>query len=944
MSSIVFTYRIMLRWKLFFCFCLFCSFSLSATADLKDRYNEQSPLIIAGDWEFPPYEFCDSYGEPTGFYVDVLQTILDQLDIPHKFVLKEHLQATWMFDQHEAHLIVDPLPQGHAAPYYFSRSILHDYKMQVAYKKGDNPLPSLDQLPDNSILVIRPNDQTALNTLRRMAPQVRPEKHSPKNALGGLITSTYQYFLWGEESLKWKIKELSIQDRIELDTMSLPTYEVHFASYDQELVERLDDQYARIEQSGELDKLRDKWFYPEREHNDTSPMAIIITVLIFLVSVALWLLNRMVKQRVRVVQGKSNDLENMMRQALSLGNFIVMEYDVMHDRYTNRHGSMLPQGGLTLQQFISHIHPDERETATSRLKDLIEGRSGKWESDLCWNIETDEHPHWRWLHAHSFAETDEKGKTHYVLSTVKDVTSDIEQERRDSELASKYLKLFDSTQIAMSFYDRNGMLIELNENMRQLCEFDENGEAFFRKTCMFDIPLMRDDFDPHSHQQFYVCQRMNYGEAGVDKYIEIRVSPVYNDDELQYYIVTARDITTERQMYMELYQHDRELHKTSTTINQYERELNYLLENSQMWVWKSSLKTQSVSFSRSLRKSDYTQTFKDYMEGLYDDAERQKALQAFNYMRGTDANFNFTLHFRQSLANKGEQWMAISGIPLYDKSGQLTGHIGVVRDVSALIFAQERLKQETIRAEDSGKLKSVFLANMTHEIRTPLNAIVGFSDLLQVIDTPNERQEFIRIIRNNCDMLIRLINDIIEASSMNQGPLAIEAEDVDFAVAFNDICQTLSQRVQEPGVEFLIDNPYQTLPTHLDKGRLQQVITNFTTNAVKYTKQGHIKVGYRIEQNKRSDNGQQDFGIYMYCEDTGTGIPKEKQASVFERFVKLNDFVQGTGLGLSICKNIAERCNGRIGVESEGEGCGSTFWIWIPCELKSSQATIDTNN
>jgi len=146
---------------------------------------------------------------------------------------------------------------------------------------------------------------------------------------------------------------------------------------------------------------------------------------------------------------------------------------------------------------------------------------------------------------------------------------------------------------------------------------------------------------------------------------------------------------------------------------------------------------------------------------------------------------------------------------------------------------------------------------------------------------------------------------------------------VDFAQVFDDICQTLAQRVQEPGVAFVKDNPYKHFVTVLDKGRVQQVLTNFTTNAVKYTHDGHIKVGYRYQQE----------GIYLYCEDTGAGIPKDKQASVFERFVKLNDFVQGTGLGLSICKSIAERCGGKIGVFSEGEGYGSTFWMWIPVEV-----------
>ena len=126
-------------------------------------------------------------------------------------------------------------------------------------------------------------------------------------------------------------------------------------------------------------------------------------------------------------------------------------------------------------------------------------------------------------------------------------------------------------------------------------------------------------------------------------------------------------------------------------------------------------------------------------------------------------------------------------------------------------------------------------------------------------------------------------------------------------------------------VQFIIDNPYESFITKIDKGRIQQVITNFVTNAIKYTHEGHIKVGYEYQE---KDGG----GLYIYCEDTGEGVPQEAQRLIFERFVKLNDFIQGTGLGLSICKAIADACKGSIGVVSEGSGKGSTFWIWIPCE------------
>jgi signal transduction histidine kinase len=270
-------------------------------------------------------------------------------------------------------------------------------------------------------------------------------------------------------------------------------------------------------------------------------------------------------------------------------------------------------------------------------------------------------------------------------------------------------------------------------------------------------------------------------------------------------------------------------------------------------------------------------------------------------------------------------WNVIDSIPIFDKEGKQTGCFGIIRNITPLIQAQELLKEETRRANDSTRLKSVFMANMTHEIRTPLNSIVGFSDLLPMIDSPEDKKEMIRVIMNNCDMLLRLINDILEISTMDGNAIVITPEEVDFARVFDDLCESLSQRVQNPAVAFIKENPYDTLTISVDQRRIQQVVTHFVTNAVKYTQQGHIRVGYKMLSEAPSAKE-----LYIYCEDTGAGIPKEQQPSVFERFVKLNDYVQGTGLGLSICKAIADRYGGAIGVESEGLGHGSTFWLRIP--------------
>ena len=489
-----------------------------------------------------------------------------------------------------------------------------------------------------------------------------------------------------------------------------------------------------------------------------------------------------------------------------------------------------------------------------------------------------------------------------------------------NDLTRRYIQVFNINLVPMSFYGPDGMLIDLNQAMRQLCCFDEAGEAFFRQTCMFDIPLFKDDFDPSSSESFHVCQHMYYPEAGVDRYIEFRLTPAYEDGRLKFYVITARDLTASRLIDREQRQREKELERIARVISRYEEELARLLSSNDMYVWNYSLATEQIVFTRSLCRQEYVETFDEYLDSLFED-ERQLSTDSMKRLLVAPKPFSMVRHFRYSPESDRPQWHAISGMPTFDDQGRLTGLFGVLRCLDDLMNAQEQLRKERTRAEASGMMKSAFLANMTHEIRTPLNAIVGFSDLLQVVDDPADRQEFIRIIRNNCDMLLRLINDILESADTGQ-ILTIEPAEVDIAETFDDICQTLQQRVQEPGVQFLKDNPYEHFRTSLDKGRVQQVITNFVTNAVKYTRQGHIKVGYRYEKG----------GLYFYCEDTGTGIPKDKQDSVFERFVKLNDFVQGTGLGLSICRSIAERCGGKIGVTSDGEDTGSTFWMWIPCE------------
>ena len=716
--------------------------------------------------------------------------------------------------------------------------------------------------------------------------------------------------------MKLKVDE-KVNHDIEFCDIDIPAAAMHAIGHDEELISMIDDLYARYEQMGRLKPIYDHWLNPENKHDNSSPLAFIIIGIALAVALVVFILNQIIRLRVRKSVKEAVDVNNMKEMALSVCDLYVLETDVFTDHTVNYHGNLLPPKGYDVKQLMHHVHPNDIPELLEATRMLKAGEIRHHSMTLRWNVGTDKAPVWHYLKGNSVIDTKRRD---YLFITAKDVTKEIEDEKAERELGKKYQTIFDTNLVAMSFYDADGHLLDMNSNMRTLASINEESEQYFRNENLFDAALIRDEYPVGCREPFHTCQRMRYPDLGIDKYIEFRISPTFNaDGSLHFYIVTARDITEERAMHLRLREMNAQLSEVNEATSVYEQQLHYLLEKSDMYVWWFDLITRQIRFSRSLQKEEFSMTREEYINCMAEDDREDADRNLMEVMmKGKDFNTVHRFVGNTPISQK-PSWFALSGVPLTNEEKQFAGYFGIVRNVTQLMEIQEQLKRETKRAEQSGLMKSAYLANLSHEIRTPLNAIVGFTDLLQIIKVRKEREEFIRIIRNNCDMLLRLINDILEASNMGQA-LAIKPKEVDFAQVFSDVCQTLAQRVTEPAVEFIADHPYPTFPACIDSGRIQQVITNFVTNAIKYTHEGHIRVGYR----------EKDNGIYIYCEDTGAGIPKDKQAAVFERFVKLNDNIKGTGLGLAICSSIAERSGGSIGVTSEGPGHGSTFWIWIP--------------
>lgn len=378
--------------------------------------------------------------------------------------------------------------------------------------------------------------------------------------------------------------------------------------------------------------------------------------------------------------------------------------------------------------------------------------------------------------------------------------------------------------------------------------------------------------------------------------------------------------------YVGFRQDNTEIVKLSREMNDYVRKMRYVFSHSNVMIWEFNIDNRKIQMDYGDESLQETLSIEELLQERIVPSKREE-VRLFLGRLVERLEDEFTMQWEMlPLKNSGEKdvrYVVINGMPMRDTSGKITAYSGLRRDITDLILIQNRLEHETQRALQSDMLKSAFLANMSHEIRTPLNAIVGFSGLLQETDDPQERKEYTQIINTNNELLLNLINDILDLSRIESGEVTLCNEYFDLAYYFENLAVSLQQRCVNPDVNFIIDKPYVRCIVYLDRSRVAQILTNFATNAIKHTKKGYIKIGYIYA----------DGGINLFTEDTGSGIPVEKQHLVFQRFEKLDPFVQGTGLGLSICKAIVDACNGKIGFTSK-EGKGSEFWAWLPCETE----------
>jgi len=469
--------------------------------------------------------------------------------------------------------------------------------------------------------------------------------------------------------------------------------------------------------------------------------------------------------------------------------------------------------------------------------------------------------------------------------------------------------------VGIELYDRNGVLIDLNEKELEIfgvsCREEVLGINFF------DNPNVPDELKEHVRRREEVDFSLHYDLGRAKAYrTSHRTDIIYLVTKVTYLYDTEGNLTN----FLLINIDNTETTNAFSRIQEFEGLFSLVGRFARVGYAHFDLETQTGFATGSWYENLGEPQDKPLVEivghyGQLHPEDRTAVLEFFRALRQGDADhFNRTVRVRRP--DGGYNWTSVNTVVSRSERLAITS---VNYDVTEL----KRTEQSLIRARDvarrSDRLKSAFLANMSHEIRTPLNAIVGFSTLLADTEDARERREYAGIVEQNSALLLQLISDILDLSKIEAGTMEFSYGEVNAGALCTEIVE--SMRLRNPqGVTLSLAEGLPECHFIGDRARITQVLTNFITNAQKFTEQGHIRLGYAVRE---------DDTVRFYVEDTGIGIEAERQEEIFNRFIKLDSFKQGTGLGLPICKNLVERMGGSIGVDSR-RGEGSCFWFTLP--------------
>lgn len=908
-----------------------CHLSLGITHAQQNKdsvivYNDKRPLIYEDAWDLWPYVFLNENGEPDGYNIDLLKMIFKELDIPYEIRLRPTLEAQKDLKEHKSDLMLrmDADFARHNSSY--GRTIVQIFTHSLVKPKGQAVNARNGKELSRYPVIVHDKSFSHYKLMENgWAKEIIPYDDM-KEAIQNVSTENNGIILWNSMSLKWLMTKYHT-DNLEIIPFDFPYGEYKFFANDQHLLNQLDSVYSILRSNDRLTAIQNKWFYPER-HETGIPSWIWDMVKFFtILAVGILVYYTFFKIRERKMTQKINKENQRLSLIMKTSNVMFCTYNVSSQYFTVMDSSGHAERSYSLLEYSHRFDPNDFTNLTDGLRNVIEGKSEtvtiqlkEYENNL---IDSN-----NYTVTLSVLRRDKHKRPSIIIILKTDTTQDRMRQALIKESMLRYQSLFNSALVDMVYYDADGYISDMNTKALSVIGVD-NEEIRRRKISLRDVLGMK-DLDIDKFEYFYATQlykspndnRTLNKLLGKDQlYYELQVMPIYDKFGNRIgFFGTGRNVTESANSYRKLKENSKKLQIVKDDVSTYVHNIDYVLSVGGISLVNYRLDTHTLTVYSEIGHEKYSLTQTRAL-AFVDSSSEKQALRVLNKMDNRQTG-SIIVDVKTCIRRRKDRLplhLQLNFVPTI-VDGEITEYFGLIRDISEIKAVEEKLAEESVRAQEVETVKNAFLHNMSHEIRTPLNTVVGFSELFQMEHSPEDEALFINEIKNNSASLLKLINDILFLSRLDAGMITLSPQPIDFASIFAGRCSSVWDNHKQPGVEYIVQSPYNRLVVEIDEPNVSMIINKIITNAIQHTKSGSVLARYEYIADR----------LLVSVEDTGSGIKKENLENIFGRFVTGAN--NGAGLGLSICHELVQYMGGNIELTST-EGKGTTVWFSIPCKM-----------
>ena len=912
--------------------CQFAWATVQAQNDSVRVFSTEHPLIYEDAWDLWPYVFLNENGEPDGYNIDLLKMIFKELDIPFVIKLMPTLDAQRDLKSGKSDLMLRMDADFSRGNSSYGKSIVQLFThSSVMPKDKQVELESGKSLSRHAVIVHEGSFSHHLINNNGWAKEVIPYDDM-KEAIQRVSSNDDGIIVWNTMSLQWLMRKYHT-DNLVIQPIDLPYGEYKFMSKNHDLLNKMDSVYSYLRANDRLQPIQNKWFYPDRKDSGIPAWVLHAATAMGIIALAIllyYIVFRYRERKMTKVMRRDNDRLSLI---LRTSHVTMWTYDILTKKFTWMDDQGHAQRNSDMEEFVHHYRKEDVEEVQQAIDDIAMQKI----KDANMNIKVLEGDQEKNAHNYTLSlsvlRRNRNGMPTTILCTRSDITNELLRQIKVKDTMLRYQAIFQTVMIDMIFFNEKGFIIDMNQ--KSLNALGMTIEQLRAKKFHIRDVLCIPDFDFEHMDTLYVTQlytspddpRILNRLLKRDKlYYELQIVPIHDaDGKLLGLYGSGRNVTEIADSYQSLEKNVHQLQEANNKITKYIQNIDYVLTVGGLRIVRYDPNSHMLTIFSEANRIQLTLT-QSRILNFVDDHSKKKVERILNNMDNQSTN---TIHadIKTTLRGKNKQTIHLQFhfIPYRDSNGRVKEYFGMCRDISELKQIEEKLAQETLRAQEVEVVKNAFLHNMSFEIRTPLNTVVGFAELFQMEHSAEDEIVFINEIKENSANLLKLINDILFLSRLDADMITMTTRTIDFAKTIETKCDTIWCKEKKPGVDYIVKNPFRKLVLDIDESNVDIILDKIITNAVEHTTKGSVLVRYDYI-------GDQ---LVIAIDDTGHGIPENLLTNIFDRFVTGDGNNSKAGLGLSICHALIEHLEGSINIKST-VGKGTNVWFSIPCKAIES--------